>query len=137
MVGLIAVLSACMTSGLAGVYLEKILKQSSTSIWLRNMQLALFGVVISLGGCLLQDGSKISDAGFMQGFIGCIITLPAPLRGGWSRSLGHISSHSQKTSRAQSNDVPKHNAVFSGHIANRSGPCAPRSVRSKSVSVRK
>uniref|UniRef100_A0A6T8UZ53 UDP-galactose transporter n=1 Tax=Noctiluca scintillans TaxID=2966 RepID=A0A6T8UZ53_NOCSC len=67
-VGLIAVLSACMTSGLAGVYLEKILKQSSTSIWLRNMQLALFGVVISLGGCLLQDGSTISTAGFMQGY---------------------------------------------------------------------
>ena len=35
MVGLAAVLSACFTSGLAGVYLEKILKQTDASIWMR------------------------------------------------------------------------------------------------------
>eukprot|EP00434_Breviolum_minutum_P026258 symbB.v1.2.023209.t1/scaffold2101.1/size89465/10 len=34
-VGLCAVLSACFTSGLAGVYLEKILKQTDSSIWMR------------------------------------------------------------------------------------------------------
>eukprot|EP00920_Eleutheroschizon_duboscqi_P033247 GHVT01080185.1.p1 GENE.GHVT01080185.1~~GHVT01080185.1.p1 ORF type:complete len:284 (-),score=-10.33 GHVT01080185.1:674-1525(-) len=42
-IGLVAVFSACCTSGLAGVYFEKILKESSTSIWLRNIQLAIFG----------------------------------------------------------------------------------------------
>jgi len=36
-VGLVAVLSACMTSGLAGVYLEKILKQTNASIWLSTV----------------------------------------------------------------------------------------------------
>lgn len=67
-VGLVAVLSACMTSGLAGVYLEKILKQTDASIWLRNIQLALFGAVAALAGCIVTDGSKIQQDGFLQGY---------------------------------------------------------------------
>lgn len=38
-VGLIAVLMACVSSGFAGVYFEKILKETSQSLWLRNIQL--------------------------------------------------------------------------------------------------
>jgi len=67
-VGLAAVLSACVTSGLAGVYLEKILKQSDTSIWMRNIQLALFGAILAFIGALIQDGKAISEAGFLQGY---------------------------------------------------------------------
>eukprot|EP00747_Dinoflagellata_sp_TGD_P167125 gnl/TRDRNA2_/TRDRNA2_191041_c0_seq1.p1 gnl/TRDRNA2_/TRDRNA2_191041_c0~~gnl/TRDRNA2_/TRDRNA2_191041_c0_seq1.p1 ORF type:complete len:397 (-),score=60.97 gnl/TRDRNA2_/TRDRNA2_191041_c0_seq1:228-1304(-) len=67
-IGLIAVLSACVTSGLAGVYLEKILKQSDASIWLRNIQLALFGSILGLVGCFIQDGPKIHENGFLQGY---------------------------------------------------------------------
>lgn len=37
--GLICVVAACLLSGLAGVYFEKILKNSKTSIWVRNIQL--------------------------------------------------------------------------------------------------
>ncbi|GMR38738.1 hypothetical protein PMAYCL1PPCAC_08933, partial [Pristionchus mayeri] len=37
--GLIAVFSACLTSGFAGVYLEKIMKQGSVVLWMRNLQL--------------------------------------------------------------------------------------------------
>lgn len=37
--GLMCVISACVLSGLAGVYFEKILKNSKTSIWVRNIQL--------------------------------------------------------------------------------------------------
>lgn len=37
--GLICVVIACVLSGLAGVYFEKILKNSKTSIWVRNIQL--------------------------------------------------------------------------------------------------
>lgn len=79
-VGLCAVLSACVTSGLAGVYLEKILKQSDTSIWMRNIQLGLFGAVLAFIGAMGQDGAKIQEAGFMQGYsplVWGVITLQA------------------------------------------------------------
>jgi len=68
MVGLVAVLSACVTSGLAGVYLEKLLKQTDASIWLRNIQLAVFGSVLGFVGALWQDSAKISEGGFLQGY---------------------------------------------------------------------
>jgi len=74
-VGLIAVLSACVTSGLAGVYLEKILKQTDASIWLRNIQLAFFGAVVGFGGAMVQDGNKIIADGFLQGYNGLVWTV--------------------------------------------------------------
>merc|ERR1712083_93648 len=48
--GLTAVLVATLLSGLAGVLLEMILKDSSTSIWERNLQLSSFGVIFGLMG---------------------------------------------------------------------------------------
>ena len=38
-VGVLAVLTACCSSGFAGVYFEKILKGTKASIWMRNVQL--------------------------------------------------------------------------------------------------
>ena len=38
-VGLVAVLTACCSSGFAGVYFEKILKGTKATIWMRNVQL--------------------------------------------------------------------------------------------------
>ncbi len=38
-VGLVAVLVACCSSGFAGVYFEKILKETKQSVWVRNIQL--------------------------------------------------------------------------------------------------
>jgi len=67
-VGLAAVLSACATSGLAGVYLEKILKQTDSSIWMRNIQLAFFGGILAYIGCYMQDGDQIRQDGFLQGY---------------------------------------------------------------------
>jgi len=43
-IGLVAVLTACCSSGFAGVYFEKILKGSKATIWMRNIQL---GIVLS------------------------------------------------------------------------------------------
>lgn len=38
-IGLLAVLFACFSSGFAGVYFEKILKETNQSVWIRNIQL--------------------------------------------------------------------------------------------------
>jgi UDP-sugar transporter A1/2/3 len=79
-VGLCAVFSACITSGFAGVYLEKILKQSDASIWMRNIQLALFGAILALFVSLFQDGPRIRAGGFLQGYsplVWGVITLQA------------------------------------------------------------
>eukprot|EP00386_Alphamonas_edax_P005313 GDKI01017021.1.p1 GENE.GDKI01017021.1~~GDKI01017021.1.p1 ORF type:complete len:381 (+),score=137.45 GDKI01017021.1:99-1241(+) len=67
-VGLVAVLSACMTSGFAGVYFEKILKQSKVSIWMRNIQLGFYGTVLGLAGALMYDWVPITQGGFCQGY---------------------------------------------------------------------
>ena len=66
--GLIAVLSACVLSGLAGVYFEMILKESDMSVWMRNVQLGFFGVVIGLFGAYVKDGALISQYGFFYGY---------------------------------------------------------------------
>ncbi|GAA5929360.1 hypothetical protein JCM3775_002320 [Rhodotorula graminis] len=43
--GLLAVFCACMTSGLAGVYFEMVLKGSKADLWIRNVQLSLFSLL--------------------------------------------------------------------------------------------
>lgn len=47
-VGVTAVLVACCSSGFAGVYFEKILKESKQSVWVRNIQLGLYSSVKSV-----------------------------------------------------------------------------------------
>lgn len=44
--GLISVLLGCLTSGFAGVYFEMVLKSSKASIWLRNIQLSMIGILM-------------------------------------------------------------------------------------------
>jgi UDP-sugar transporter A1/2/3 len=43
--GFVAVTAACFTSGLAGVYFEKVLKGSQADLWIRNVQLSLFSLI--------------------------------------------------------------------------------------------
>ncbi|KAI0064542.1 hypothetical protein BV25DRAFT_1989825 [Artomyces pyxidatus] len=46
--GFVAVAAACFTSGLAGVYFEMVLKNSSGDLWVRNVQLSLFSLLPAL-----------------------------------------------------------------------------------------
>ncbi|KAH9161346.1 nucleotide-sugar transporter-domain-containing protein, partial [Lactarius sanguifluus] len=46
--GFLAVAAACFTSGLAGVYFEMVLKNSTTDLWVRNVQLSLFSLLPAL-----------------------------------------------------------------------------------------
>lgn len=66
--GLIAVLTACVMSGLAGVYFEKLLKGSNVSLWARNLQLALYSIAIGLVGLLGDSANPSFGAGFFHGY---------------------------------------------------------------------
>ncbi|KAF9278382.1 hypothetical protein BGZ74_003115 [Mortierella antarctica] len=73
-VGLMAVLVACVLSGLAGVYFEKILKGSQGTIWLRNIQLSLFSLPFSLLAVYLKDGEGVTEQGFFAGYDMLVVT---------------------------------------------------------------
>ncbi|XP_041129763.1 UDP-galactose translocator-like [Polyodon spathula] len=66
--GLAAVIVSCLSSGFAGVYFEKILKGSSASVWMRNIQLGIFGGVLGLLGMWWNDGAAIGEKGFFFGY---------------------------------------------------------------------
>mmetsp|Transcript_8264 Transcript_8264/g.10750 ORF Transcript_8264/g.10750 Transcript_8264/m.10750 type:complete len:350 (+) Transcript_8264:85-1134(+) len=67
--GLVCVLLACCSSGFAGVYFEKILKQGrKVSLFVRNIQLSIFGVSLGLFGVLAKDYEKVVENGFFQGY---------------------------------------------------------------------
>uniref|UniRef100_A0A2K5F785 Solute carrier family 35 member A2 n=1 Tax=Aotus nancymaae TaxID=37293 RepID=A0A2K5F785_AOTNA len=66
--GLVAVVASCLSSGFAGVYFEKILKGSSGSVWLRNLQLGLFGTALGLVGLWWAEGTAVASRGFFFGY---------------------------------------------------------------------
>jgi UDP-sugar transporter A1/2/3 len=67
--GMVAILLACTTSGIAGVYTEKLLKQSRpVSLLMRNFQLALYGVLIGQGTVLVNDWTLVKEGGYFQGY---------------------------------------------------------------------
>ncbi|KAH6589356.1 hypothetical protein BASA50_010101 [Batrachochytrium salamandrivorans] len=67
--GLVAVTIACLLSGLAGVWFEKVLKGTKASLFLRNVQLSLFSVISGvIFGVILVDGAAVAEKGFFQGY---------------------------------------------------------------------
>ncbi|XP_059188251.1 UDP-galactose translocator isoform X1 [Centropristis striata] len=74
--GLVAVVISCLSSGFAGVYFEKILKGSSASVWVRNVQLGIFGTALGMLGLWWNDGAAIAERGFLFGYtdmVWCVI----------------------------------------------------------------
>lgn len=61
--GFFAVVSACFTSGLAGVYFEMVLKNSQADLWVRNLQLSLFSLLPALAPIFLTQRTSISFVG--------------------------------------------------------------------------
>lgn len=51
-----------------GVYFEKVLKSSDTSLWVRNIQMYLSGIAVTLVGAYLSDGVGIKEKGFFYGY---------------------------------------------------------------------
>ncbi|CAM9776003.1 unnamed protein product [Scytosiphon promiscuus] len=68
LLGLVMVLLACCTSGFAGVYFEKVLKGTSVSLWVRNMQLSGFGVLLGFLCVCVKDGDAVLENGFFYGY---------------------------------------------------------------------
>ncbi|KAI9907221.1 hypothetical protein PsorP6_016612 [Peronosclerospora sorghi] len=68
--GLLAVVAACVSSGFAGMYFEKILKGagSKTTLWERNVQICILGLPLSGGGLVYNDFESIMTRGFFFGY---------------------------------------------------------------------
>jgi UDP-sugar transporter A1/2/3 len=69
LLGLLTVIVCCMSSGFSGVYFERLIKfNPNQSLWIRNIQLAMFCLLISSVGMLYQDFSSIMTDGIFQGY---------------------------------------------------------------------
>lgn len=68
LLGVAAVLVACTTSALAGVFFEKVLKGSNVGLWVRNVQLAMYGVLFATIMTFVRDGPQILERGFFVGY---------------------------------------------------------------------
>ena len=81
--GLCCVLLASVTSGFAGVYLEKRVKRAQTSFWGNNIHLYLSGSILALVGTFVKERKAISENGFFFGydFVIWIMILIATLDG--------------------------------------------------------
>jgi len=60
--------AACCLSGFAGIYFEKILKGSGTSVWIRNVQLSLCSIPFASITCLLNDRESVRTNGYFHGY---------------------------------------------------------------------
>ena len=68
LLGVIAVLVSTILSGFAGVYVEKMLKSTQKSLWLRNTQLSFFGIIFGIFGMFTKDYNLIMEKGFFFGY---------------------------------------------------------------------
>ncbi|CAH2063343.1 unnamed protein product, partial [Iphiclides podalirius] len=57
-IGFSAALAACFISGFAGIYFEKVLKESDISVWMRNVQLSLLSLPFATITYLIKDSMK-------------------------------------------------------------------------------
>ncbi|KAK5451572.1 UDP-galactose transporter Gms1 [Exophiala xenobiotica] len=74
--GLFAVFGVCITSGLAGVYFEKVMKGSPkvTSIWIRNVQLSVYSLFPAFFiGIIFLDGETVAKNGFFAGYNSVVV----------------------------------------------------------------
>jgi len=76
-IGLVAVLCAACTSGFSGVYFEKVLKGSQTSLWLRNVQMGIPSIIIAFVTVFAKDAALVSEQGFLGGYTSLVWTVVA------------------------------------------------------------
>ncbi|XP_076308856.1 UDP-N-acetylglucosamine transporter-like isoform X2 [Tachypleus tridentatus] len=67
-IGVLAVFAACFSSGFSGVYFEKLVKGTPQSLWIRNIQLAIFCCLLGLIAVFINDQNAVLEGGFFQGY---------------------------------------------------------------------
>lgn len=70
--GFTAVLFSALTSGFAGVFFEKILKGSQTSLWVRNVQMYISSSLLAFVTIFVKDGAAVQAQGFWGGYNGIV-----------------------------------------------------------------
>lgn len=73
--GVMAVLASACTSGFAGVYFEKMLKGSTTSVWIRNIQLSIWGALSSFILICINNGGDVLEKGFFYGYSPLVVVV--------------------------------------------------------------
>lgn len=66
--GFVAVFISCFTSGFAAVWIQMMLQASNASLWMRNVQMGVFGSIMGVFLAFAKDGDEIVNNGFFQGF---------------------------------------------------------------------
>lgn len=75
MLGIFVVVLSCLSSAFAGVYFEKLLKNSTSTIWVRNIQLGLWGTLFGVLTAYVYDYGTIMENGFFQGYNSLVWTV--------------------------------------------------------------
>lgn len=75
--GFSAALAACFISGFAGIYFEKVLKESDISVWMRNVQLSLLSLPFGMATYLINEGSMSHLLKGFDGFVWYLVLLQA------------------------------------------------------------
>ena len=85
--GLIATALAAVLSGLSGCYVEKMMKGGTLSVWDRNVQLAVYGILFGMGQIILfssdADRAYAASNGWLGGYsvLACFVVLLNSLGG--------------------------------------------------------
>ena len=57
-----------ITSGLAGAYTELVFKEARSNVWVRNVQLAAYSLVLGVPSAYVRDGAMFAARGVFSGF---------------------------------------------------------------------
>lgn len=68
LLGFSAALGACVLSGFAGIFFEKMLKGADISVWMRNVQMSLLSIPLGFATCLISDYNNVTTKGFFHGY---------------------------------------------------------------------
>eukprot|EP01038_Epipyxis_sp_PR26KG_P010847 gene10847-14560_t len=74
--GFIAVSLAACTSGFSGVYFERIIRTSGTSLWMRNVQMGVSSIIVGFAGIYMSgELPGVMTNGFFYGYNSVVVTV--------------------------------------------------------------